>query len=132
MPSHRSAPSDPKILLSQFSPPLEDQPSHRRPPPTLNNHQLHHLRRLGHHIDPVIIVGKDGLTDGLRAALDEALDQHELLKAKLSENAPGDRHDLAAALADLCGAALVQMLGRTVLLYRRRPDSDPRPHISLG
>lgn len=130
MPSHRSAPSDPKILLSQFEP--DDQPSHRRPTPVLNNHQLHHLRRLGHHIDPVVIVGKDGLTDGLRTAVEAALDQHELLKIKLSENAPGDRHELAAALADQCSAALVQMLGRTVLLYRRRPDTDPRPHIPLA
>jgi RNA-binding protein len=103
-----------------------------RPAPTLNTRQRSHLRGLGHHLDPVVHIGKDGLTEGLQAAVERALDQHELLKLKLSENAPGERFELSAAIATQCRAALVQVLGRTLLLYRRRPDGDDRPHIPLG
>jgi RNA-binding protein len=100
-------------------------------PPTLSNRQRTHLRQLGHHIDPIVQVGKDGVTEGLCAALEEALDRHELVKIRLSENVPGDRHELGETLAEKCSAALVQTIGRIVLLYRRRPDSDTRPHIPL-
>jgi RNA-binding protein len=99
--------------------------------PTLTSRQRIHLRGLGHHLDAIVQVGKEGITDALCRAIDEALDQHELLKIRLGENAPGDRHELAAAIAERCAAALIQTMGRTVLIYRRRPDSDPRPHIPL-
>jgi RNA-binding protein len=99
---------------------------------TLTSQQRSRLRSLGHHLDVVVHVGKDGLTGSLCAAVEQALDQHELLKVKLSENAPMGRHELALQLAAHCNAALVQVLGRTLLLYRRRPDSDPRPHVSLA
>lgn len=102
------------------------------PAPALNNKQLVHLRGLGHHLDAVVIVGKEGLSPSLYAALDVALLQHELVKLKISEAAPGERHELAHELAEGSRSALVQVLGRTVLLYRRRPDSDPRPHIPLS
>src|SRR4051812_41362797 len=95
----------------------DPHPSQRpspRPPraaPVLTSRQRSQLRKLGHHLDPVVHVGKEGASDGLCAALGRALEQHELLKLKLTESAPGDRHELAADLAAGCGAALVQVLG---------------------
>jgi RNA-binding protein len=83
---------------------------------------------LGHHLDPVVQVGKDGLTEGLVGALDIALTTHELIKIKLGESAGADRRAIGAALAEAAGADLVQVLGRTVLIYRRRVDS---PAIEL-
>ncbi len=112
----------------------EDSPTSliRRRSPSLTTRQRTHLRGLGHHLDPVVLIGKEGLSQGLLANVDEQLDLHELLKLRISENAPGDRHEMAETLAAHCGAALVQVLGRRFLLYRRRPDSDPRPHVTLG
>jgi RNA-binding protein len=86
--------------------------------------QRRFLRGLGHHLDPIVQVGKEGLTEGLVAALDAALLQHELVKIKLGEAAGSDREALGAALAESAGGELVQVLGRTVLVYRRRVD-DP-------
>src|SRR5437868_6135508 len=104
----------------------------KRPhPPKLSTRQRCHLRGLGHHLSAVVQIGKDGLSDGLFSAVDLALDQHELLKLRLSENTEGDKKELAKKVAERCGAALVQVMGRTLLLYRRRPTDDPRPHISL-
>jgi RNA-binding protein len=90
----------------------------------LNGKQRRFLRGLGHHLEPVVQVGKDGLSEGLVAALDAALQTHELIKVKLGEAAGADRRAIAAALAEACAGELVQVLGRTVLIYRRRVD-DP-------
>jgi RNA-binding protein len=97
-------------------------------PVHLSGKQRRHLRGLGHHLDPVVHVGKDGITEGLVAALAAALEAHELVKLRLAESVDGDRHDLAAALAVAAAAELVQVLGRTVLLYRPRADE---PKIRL-
>jgi RNA-binding protein len=94
----------------------------------LNGKQRRFLRGLGHHLDPVVQVGKDGISEGLVAALDTALDTHELIKIKLGESAGADRRAIGAALAEAAAAELVQVLGRTVLLYRRRAEE---PAIDL-
>jgi RNA-binding protein len=94
----------------------------------LKGKQRSFLRGLGHHLDPVVQVGKDGLTEGLVGALDVALTTHELIKIKLGESAGADRRAIGAALAESAGADLVQVLGRTVLIYRRRVDN---PAIEL-
>ena len=98
--------------------------------PVLNGKQRRYLRALGHHCDPVVQVGKDGISEGLVAALDVALDTHELVKVRLGESAGADRRALGAAVAEAAGGELVQVLGRTVLVYRRR-NKDPEivlPH----
>ena len=62
------------------------------------------------------------------AACAKALHQHELVKAKILQECPEDRHAVGEALAAGTGAALVQILGRTVLLYKRHPKE---PKIRL-
>ena len=96
-------------------------------PGTLRGKHRRYLRGLGHHLDPVILVGKEGVSDGLVGATDAALGQHELIKVRLGESA-GDRRELAEELAGRTGAELVQVLGRTVLLYRQHPEE---PRITL-
>jgi RNA-binding protein len=92
---------------------------------SLSGKQRRYLRGLGHHLEPVIQVGKEGLTEGLVGALDAALEQHELIKVRLLESVGADRRDVGAALAEAAEAELAQVLGRTVLLYRRRAK-DPK------
>jgi RNA-binding protein len=94
-------------------------------PVVLTGKQRRRLRALGHHLEPVVQVGKEGASETVAQALDAALLDHELVKVRLGENAPGDRHDLAAALAAASGSEVAQVLGRTVLLYRPHPE-DPQ------
>jgi RNA-binding protein len=84
----------------------------------LTGKQKRHLRGLGHHLSPVVMIGHEGLTDAVVAHTDRALSDHELVKIKTL----GD--DVAAALAERTGAVLVQELGHTALLFRRR-KKDP-------
>jgi RNA-binding protein len=88
-----------------------------------------HLRALGHHLQPVVQVGKEGATPALVAAVKSALDTHELIKVRLGENAEGGRHELAASIANSSESELVEQLGRTLLLYRRHPK---KPKIALA
>jgi len=99
--------------------------------PELTNRQRSILRGIGHHLHAIVQVGKDGITEGLLAAIANALEQHELIKIKLLETVSGDRHELSAELAKESRAALVQVIGRNLLLYRPRPETDPRPSLDL-
>jgi RNA-binding protein len=90
----------------------------------LTGKQRRHLRGLGHDLKPIVQVGKDGLDDGLIAAVEQALDDHELVKIKVGEAAQLDRHEAAEAIAHKTGSEVAQVLGNTVLLYRAHPD-DP-------
>ena len=92
--------------------------------PKLTNGQRRHLRGLGHHLRPVVQIGHHGLTEGLVTALDKALETHELVKVKALETCPVDREVAALWLHEATGAAVVQVLGRTLLVYRARPK-DP-------
>ncbi|MEM9694917.1 MAG: ribosome assembly RNA-binding protein YhbY [Myxococcota bacterium] len=96
--------------------------------PELRGKDRRYLRGLGHHLQPVVLLGKHGMTDGLYAAVDAALYDHELIKIKRGQECPVDRHEAAAALGGRLGAAVVQKLGQTVLLYRPHPD---KPIITL-
>jgi len=91
----------------------------------LSGKQRRYLRGLGHGLTAVVMVGKDGVTEGLGRALDAALEQHELIKVKLGQNVPEERHAAADAMAELSHSELVQVLGGTILLYRRH-QKDPK------
>ncbi|MEO6950820.1 MAG: ribosome assembly RNA-binding protein YhbY [Polyangia bacterium] len=87
-----------------------------------------HLRALGHHLRPVVLVGKEGMSANVVEATRVALADHELIKVKLGENAEGSREDLAKTLATQSGASQIGLIGRVLLLYKQHPDA---PKIEL-
>ena len=87
-----------------------------------------YLRSLGHELTPVVQIGKEGVTEGVVQATSRALLDHELIKVKVGTEAPEDREDTLAALATSAAAELVQVLGRTGLLYKKHPE---KPRIKL-
>lgn len=88
----------------------------------LTGKQRRYLRALGQRLAATLHVGHDGVTDAVVRQADAQLEAHELIKVRVSENAPDSRHDAAEALAQRTHAQLAQVLGRTVLLYRRREE----------
>ena len=83
--------------------------------------QRSHLKSLGHHLQPIVTVGKEGITDGVVAALEQALLDHELVKVRVGKSSTDDRHDVAAPLAERTKAHSVSLIGKTLLLYKRHP-----------
>jgi RNA-binding protein len=87
----------------------------------LNERQKKHLRRLGHALHPLVMLGNSGLTDGVAAEMDRALADHELVKARARV---GDRsaRDLALGeLASRTSSTLVQRIGNVGLFFRKNP-----------
>jgi RNA-binding protein len=91
-----------------------------------------HLRALAHALRPVVQVGTEGLTEALCRAVSAALEDHELIKVKLGRGFTQPREAAARDLAVATDAHLVQVIGRVVVLYRRRVGDDAtRPRIEL-
>ena len=96
--------------------------------PDLTGKQRRHLRALGHHLDPLLQIGHEGVTDAVVAQANAQLRRHELIKVRVLESSPLDRREAADELSARSGAALAQVLGRTFLLYKRDPE---KPRIEL-
>ncbi|MCZ7686642.1 MAG: ribosome assembly RNA-binding protein YhbY [Sandaracinaceae bacterium] len=94
-------------------------------PPPLNGRQRRHLRSLAHHLEPVIQVGKEGVSPAVVAAADQALADHELIKVRLPQIDREERAEMASALERETGAALAGVTGRVAIYYRRHP-SEPK------
>jgi RNA-binding protein len=77
------------------------------------------LRSAGHSLDPVVQIGKQGVTDPVVAQVSRALLDHELIKIKLGTECPSDRFEVADRLSGEPGVQVAQILGRTILLYKR-------------
>lgn len=95
----------------------------------LTSSQRAHLRSLAHDQDPLIHVGKEGLTEAVEQAIAEAFNTRELVTIRVLDNAPQDVRALAEAVADgLDDVQVVRTIGGTALLYRPHPDE---PKITL-
>ncbi len=86
----------------------------------MEGYQRRHLRGLAHDLKPVVLVGQQGISEGVVQAVDEALEQHELIKVRLHE--PEDKKSMAQDLALRSGAELCGLVGHTAILYRERED----------
>ncbi len=105
---------------------------HNSPQPELSGKAKKQLRGLGHHLQPVVYIGKEGITDAVLRATRQALRAHELVKIKLGQNCPLDKHSAAEKIALQSEAALVQLLGKTILLYVPNPDLPEKKRIQIA
>ena len=93
--------------------------------PTLTAKERARLKAQAHALEPFVQVGSAGITDPVVKEVDKALTAHELIKVKIG----GDDRDERIALGDdLCtrtGAAVVDRVGKVLILWRARPaDAD--------
>ena len=74
------------------------------------------------HEKPTVWVGKAGVTEGLVGEVSKPLDAHRAVKVKVQKSALVERtvEDVAAEVAEKTGAELIEVRGRTFVLYRRR------------
>ena len=92
----------------------------------LQGYQRKWLRGRAHDLSPVVLVGDNAITDGIIAAVDQALLDHELIKVRLHR--PKNKKGMAQELADRSKAHLCGLIGHTVILYRPHPE---KPHIQV-
>ena len=83
------------------------------------------LRGLANTMDPILHVGKTGLTATIEKQADDALTAREMIKGRVLETAPVTAKEAAASLAAAVNAEVVHVIGRTFVLYRRN-DKEPK------
>jgi len=92
----------------------------------LSSTQRRALRADAHHLDPVVMIGQEGVTEALLKETDAALSAHGLIKVRMFSDDRATRQAALESLADRLGAAPVQHIGKLLVLWRPVPDA-PRP-----
>lgn len=94
----------------------------------LKGKQKRFLRAMGVTMDPILTIGKDGVSENTIVQADGALLARELIKGRVLQTAPVGVEETATEIAERSGAELVQVVGRNFLLYRPNPE---KPVIQL-
>ncbi len=94
----------------------------------LTNEQKKHFKSIGHHLKPVLIVAENGLTEGVQAELDRALNDHELIKVQFRITERDDRRAVIDELSKIGRCEVVQIIGKMALVYRK----NPKPNKNLS
>ncbi len=95
---------------------------------TLSGSHKRYLRGLAHHLGPVAQIGQKGVTEDVVEKVNHELKHHELIKVRVGSGCLEERKPLAATLSEACGAQLVQVIGRVIVLYKPRKKN---PEIRL-
>ena len=94
----------------------------------MTGQQKRYLCALAHALKPVVNIGKSGLTDDAFKQIEARLLANELIKVKVMENSPLSQKECAAELDGREGVSVVQVIGKTLVLYRPHPEE---PVITL-
>lgn len=88
----------------------------------LTGKQKRYLRSMAHHLTPIFQVGKGGANEHLVRHIEEAIETRELIKVSVLNNCLDDPKEIGAEVAEAAGAELVQVIGKTIVLYKESKD----------
>lgn len=91
----------------------------------LKGSQRKRLRELAHSMDPVVHIGKRGITGEVIKQIDQVLTDHELIKIRFNEFKE-EKKDLSARIEDETGCELVGMIGHVGIFYRENPEKEKK------
>ncbi len=94
----------------------------------MTSKQRAYLKGLAMTMDPIINIGKSGVTPELVASVDEAITKRELIKLSVLKNCMEDPKALAETIAGRTKSQVVQVIGKKIVLYRR---NSKKPKIEL-
>lgn len=89
---------------------------------TLSTKQKQYLKGLAHHLNPVVMLGGNGLTEGVLVEIDNALSHHELIKVKVAGADRETKQLIIDAIVRETKAEPVQTIGHIVVLYRESEE----------
>jgi len=99
----------------------------------LTSAQKKFLKGKAHPLEPVVMVGKNGVTDNLIKLTKDSLAAHELIKVRFVEFKE-EKRGLAQEIAKRTKSVTVGMIGHVLILYRQNPDQEKRrielPHAT--
>ncbi len=97
---------------------------------TLSGKQLQQLKALAHHLEPLVFVGKNGLTENVVDEIERALNDHELIKLKFKDF-KDEKKALSKKIAQTTRCLQVALVGNIATFYREQPDPKKRK-VSLS
>lgn len=77
-----------------------------------------------HKLKPVILIGSKGLTEAVQLEIDRALEDHELIKIRISGSEKTKREDLIQEICQAQRAILIKKIGHIIAIYRKRKKSS--------
>ena len=86
----------------------------------MTSKQRAYLRGLANTMEPILHAGKGGISDAMIKQADDALEARELIKGKVLETGPGTAREVAEEIAAQVNAQVVQVIGRTFVLFRQK------------
>ena len=86
--------------------------------------QRKEMRAQAHHLDPVVMIGSDGLTPAVSKEADAALNAHGLIKIRALGDSREERLQYAEQLCQQLNATLIQHIGKLLVLYRPIPEKE--------
>ena len=92
----------------------------------ITSKQRAYLKGLAMTMDPILQLGKGGLTPENAASVDEALAARELIKINVLQNCLEDSRQMAETLAERTRSQVVQVIGRKIVLYREGKDDKKK------
>ena len=81
-------------------------------------------RAEAHHLDPVVMIGNEGLTPAVQKEIDAALNSHGLIKVRVFSDERASREAMFVALADALSAAPIQHIGKLLVFWRPMPPKE--------
>ena len=96
--------------------------------PSLSIQERKRLRRIGHALNPVVMLGNNGLSESVIEETQRALNDHELIKVKVLGEDREARAAMIESLAETAQAQVVQKIGKVVLLFKKA--AKPNPNLS--
>lgn len=97
----------------------------------LTSKQKKYLKGLAHDLPALVQVGKEGLSDALLDTVDQELLRRELIKVKLGKNSGVEKDMAGEAVSKATRSSLVQIIGKTLVLYRANPKRKKEERIRL-
>lgn len=92
----------------------------------MTSKQRAYLKSLAMKMDPILQLGKSGVTPENTASVNEALAARELIKINVLQNCLFDIREMAEMLAERTHSQVVQVIGRRIVLYREGKDEKKR------
>lgn len=83
-------------------------------------------RAEAHHLNPVVMIGSDGLTPAVKKEVDAALNAHGLIKVRVQSDDRTGREAIFNTLADELNAAPIQHIGKLLVLWRPMPEKEKK------
>jgi RNA-binding protein len=98
---------------------------------SMTTRQKQFLKALAHPLSPLVQIGKEGMSQSIVNTMNAELLNHELIKVKIGNNSGLEKHSASQEAAELTGSILVQLIGKTFVLFKSNPDKPKDKRIIL-